>query len=99
MKAIRVHAFGGPEVLRCEDVEAPVPGAGEVLVRVKAAGVNPSDTYTRSGASLVKPPLPYTPGSDAAGVVEAVGAGVTHVKRNDRVYTARSLSGTYAELT
>ncbi len=96
MKAIRVHAFGGPEVLRYEDVEAPVPAAGQVLVRVKAAGVNPADTYMRSGVSPQKPPLPYTPGSDAAGIVES--AGVSHVKPGDRVYVARSLSGTYAEL-
>lgn len=99
MKAIRVHAFGGPEVLRYEDVDAPVPASGQVLVRVKAAGVNPADTYMRSGISPTKPPLPYTPGSDAAGVVEAIGAGVSHVKPGDRVYTARTLSGAYAELT
>jgi NADPH2:quinone reductase len=98
VKAIRVHAFGGPEVLVLEDVPEPTPGKGQVVVRVKAAGVNPSDTYTRSGISPMKPPLPYTPGSDAAGVVEAVGEGVTNVSAGDRVYVARSLSGTYAEL-
>lgn len=81
-----------------EDVAAPTPSEGQVLVRVRAAGVNPADTYARSGASPTKPELPYTPGSDAAGTVEAVGPGVTHVKPGERVYTARTLSGAYAEL-
>ena len=67
MKAIRVHEFGGPEVLRLEDVEEPRPGRGEVLVRVRAAGVNPVDTYIRGGVHAVRPALPYTPGADAAG--------------------------------
>ena len=98
MKAIRVHQLGGPEVLVLEDVAAPKPAEGQVLVRVRAAGVNPADTYARSGASPTKPELPYTPGSDAAGTVEAVGGGVTHVKPGERVYTARTLSGAYAEL-
>ena len=87
MKAIRVHEFGGPEVLRLEEVGTPKPSAGEVLVRIHAAGVNPYDTYMRAGTYAVKPPLPYTPGSDAAGVVEAVGDGVQKVKRGgSRVY-------------
>ena len=98
MKAIRVHEFGGPEVLRLEDVPEPRPGAGQVLVRVRAAGVNPVDTYIRGGAHAVRPQLPYTPGLDAAGTVEAVGEGVGRVRAGDRVYTAGSLSGTYAEL-
>ncbi|HWS55596.1 MAG TPA: NADPH:quinone reductase [Pyrinomonadaceae bacterium] len=99
MKAIRVHEFGGPEVLRVEELDDPRPGAGQVLVRVRAAGVNPVDTYIRGGAHAVRPALPYTPGLDAAGVVEAVGEGVTRVAAGDRVYTAGSLSGTYAELS
>jgi NADPH2:quinone reductase len=98
MKAIRVHEFGGPEVLRLEEVAEPQPGEGEVLVRVRAAGVNPVDTYIRSGLHAIKPSLPYTPGLDAAGVVEAVGAGVTRVAEGDRVYTAGTVSGAYAEL-
>ncbi|HEX4517444.1 MAG TPA: NADPH:quinone reductase [Polyangiaceae bacterium] len=98
MKAIRVHAFGAPDVMKIEDVPDPKPGPEQVVVRVKAAGVNPSDTYMRSGAYTVKPPLPYTPGSDGAGIVEAIGEGVTHVAVGDRVYLARSASGTYAEL-
>jgi NADPH:quinone reductase len=97
MKAIRVHEFGGPEVLKLEEVPTPKPGPGELLVRVHAAGVNPYDTYMRAGTYAVKPPLPYTPGSDAAGVVESVGDGVTKVKPGDRVYTAKTQSGAYAE--
>jgi NADPH:quinone reductase len=97
MKAIRVHEFGGPEVLKLEDVATPKPSGGEVLVRIHAAGVNPYDTYMRAGTYAVKPPLPYTPGSDGAGVVEAVGEGVKKVKKGDRVYTARTLTGAYAE--
>jgi NADPH2:quinone reductase len=97
MKAIRVLEFGGPEVLKLEEVATPKPSAGEVLVRIHAAGVNPYDTYMRAGTYAVKPTLPYTPGSDGAGVVEAVGEGVTKVARGDRVYTARTLTGAYAE--
>ncbi len=99
MKAIQVHQFGGPEVLQLEEIPTPKPGTGQVLVRVRAAGVNPYDTYMRNGTYAIKPPLPYTPGSDAAGVVEAVGEGVTKVKPADRVYTAKTLSGAYAEYT
>jgi NADPH2:quinone reductase len=97
MKAIVVHEFGGPEVLKFEEVPTPKPKAGQVLVRVHAAGVNPYDTYMRAGTYAVKPSLPYTPGSDAAGVVEAVGDGVTKVKAGDRVYTAKTVTGAYAE--
>jgi NADPH2:quinone reductase len=98
MKAIRVHATGGPEVLELEDVPEPAPAAGEVLVKVYAAGVNPVETYIRSGKYGWKD-FPYTPGTDSAGVVEAVGAGVTTFKPGDRVYTAGSASGTYAQKT
>jgi len=98
MKAIRVSAFGGPEVLKVEDVPAPKPQAGEVLVRVRAAGVNPYDTYMRAGTyASGNPVLPWTPGSDAAGTVEAVGAGVD-LKPGQRVYTAGTITGAYAEL-
>jgi NADPH2:quinone reductase len=102
MKAIRVHEFGGPEVLRLEEVPDPQPGPGQVVVRVRAAGVNPVDTYIRTG-SYRSQVLPYTPGSDAAGTVEAVGEGVTRVAVGDRVYTSGAVSeqsyGTYAEIT
>src|SRR5882762_1020983 len=97
MKAIRVHQFGGPEVVKLEEVPTPKPEAGQVLLRVRAVGVNPYDTYMRAGTYAIKPPLPYTPGSDAAGTVEAVGNGVTKVKPGDRVYTAKTLTGAYAQ--
>jgi len=97
MKAIQVHQFGGPKVLQLHEIPTPKPGPGQVLVRVHAAGVNPYDTYMRNGTYAIKPPLPYTPGSDAAGVIEAVGEGVTKVKAGARVYTARTVSGAYAE--
>lgn len=102
MKAIRVHGFGGPAVLKFEDVPDPKPAAGEVLVRVRAAGVNPVDAYIHSGTYARKPPLPYTPGQDGAGEVEAIGAGVTGFKPGDRVYIAGVANtvagaGTYAE--
>ena len=97
MKAILVREFGGPEVLKLEEVPIPKPAAGEVLVRIHAAGVNPYDTYMRAGTYARKPPLPYTPGSDAAGVVEGVGKGVEKVRPGDRVYTAQTLSGAYAQ--
>jgi len=97
MKAIRVHEFGGPEVLKLEEIPTPKPDAGQVLLRVRAIGVNPYDTYMRAGTYAIKPPLPYTPGSDAAGTIEAVGSGVTKVKPGDRVYTAKTVSGAYAE--
>src|SRR4249920_1025580 len=97
MKAIVVHEFGAPEVLKLEEVPTTKPAAGQVLVRIHAAGVNPYDTYMRAGAYAVKPSLPYTPGSDGAGVVEAVGEGAKKVKRGDRVYTAQTVTGAYAE--
>ena len=97
MKAIRVHQFGGPEVLQWEDVPDPKPDVKEILVRIHAAGVNPVDTYIRSGTYAHKPTLPYTPGSDGAGVIDAVGEHVTAWKPGDRVYVAGSLTGTYAE--
>jgi len=97
VKAIRVHQFGGPEVLKLEEIATPKPETGQVLVRVRAAGVNPYDTYMRTGTYAIKPHLPYTPGSDAAGTIEGVGSGVTKVKAGDRVYTAQTLTGAYAE--
>jgi NADPH2:quinone reductase len=98
MKAIRVRAFGPPEVMRLEEVPDPVPGRGQVLVRIRAAGVNPVETYIRSGAYARRPELPYTPGNDAAGIVEAVGDGVRGVTAGDRVYTSETVTGAYAEL-
>ncbi len=97
MKAILVHGFGGPEVFRLEEVPKPQPGPGQVLVRMQAIGVNPVETYIRAGTYAYKPALPYTPGNDGAGVIEQVGADVKEFKAGDRVYTAGSISGTYAE--
>ncbi len=98
MRAVRVRAFGPPEVLRVEQVPVPRPGRGHVLVRVKAAGVNPVDTYVRAGTYSELPTLPYTPGADAGGVVEALGPGYDgDLAVGQRVYTAGSITGTYAE--
>ena len=98
MKAIRMTAFGGPEVLEFADIPDLQPGPGQVLVRLAAAGVNPVETYIRAGTYAKLPPLPYTPGSDGAGVVESVGAGVdSRLQRGLRVWVAGSVSGTYAE--
>ncbi len=99
MKAIRVSEYGGPSVLELEEIPTPQPGQGQVLVRNHAAGINPVDTYLRSNTDNRGPKLPYTPGSDAAGVIEAVGTGVTAVKPGDRVYVGGSLTGAYAEMS
>jgi NADPH:quinone reductase len=97
MKAIRIHAPGGPEALRYEDVPDPTPKAGEAVVRVEATGVNFIEVYFRTG--LYKPAgHPFTPGGEAAGVVEAVGPGVTEVKAGDRVATVNA-QGSYAGRT
>jgi len=98
MRAIRVHEFGGPEVMKIDTTPDPVAGEGQVVVRVRAAGVNPVDTYVRTGTYAVRPQLPYTPGWDAAGEIESVGAHVTDLAPGNRVYLATSPhSGTYAE--
>lgn len=97
MKAIRVSKFGDPDVMNWEELPKLDPGPGQVVIRVKAAGVNPVDTYVRSGTYVFKPSLPYTPGYDAAGVVERVGEGVTRLKVGDRVYSSGTVSGAYAE--
>lgn len=86
MNAILVREFGGPEVLQLAELRDPVPAAGQVLVRVHAVGVNPYDTYMRTGSYATKPPLPYIPGADGAGVVEAVGPGVDGVAIGARVF-------------
>ena len=94
MKAVRIHGHGGPDVLRYEEVPLPEPGRGEARIRVEAAGVNFTDIYNRIG--LYKGTLPYTLGSEAAGIVDAVGPEVTEVKPGDRVAYAMHL-GAYAE--
>lgn len=96
MKCIEVSKFGPPEVLTLTDVPDPQPVAGQVVVDLHAVGVNPVDTYIRSGIYGERP-MPYIPGSDAAGTIGALGEGVTDWKVGDRVYLAGSQSGTYAE--
>jgi NADPH:quinone reductase len=96
MKAIRVNAYGTPEVLRLEQIATPLPGPGEALVRIAVVGVNFTDIYRRLGVIPVN--LPYTPGMEASGTVEAIGDGVTYVKPGDRVAFAYSKQmGAYAE--
>jgi NADPH2:quinone reductase len=98
MKRIRVSEYGGPEVLKIEEAEDLRPEGNTVLIRVKAAGVNPYDTYARSGAYGARTPaLPFTPGSDAAGIVEAVGPEVRDILPGARVYTSGTITGAYAE--
>ncbi|MGH9253393.1 MAG: NADPH:quinone reductase [Vicinamibacterales bacterium] len=97
MRAIVVREFGPPEVMKLENAPDLSPGPGQVLVRVEAVGVNPVETYIRAGAYARKPNLPYTPGSDVAGVVEVVGPDVTSVTQGARVYTHGTVTGAYAE--
>jgi NADPH2:quinone reductase len=101
MKAICVRRTGGPEVLVLEELPDPVPGEGQVVVRIHAAGVNPVDVYIRSASQGRSPALPYVPGMDGAGVVESAGPGVTRFAAGDRVYLSGAapgpLNGTYAE--
>ena len=97
MNAIRVEEFGGPEVMKLVSVPQLRPGPGQVLVRIHTVGINPVETYIRAGTYARKPALPFTPGNDGAGVVEEVGEGVSKFQPGDRVYTAGSISGTYAE--
>jgi NADPH:quinone reductase len=97
MKAIRVQQFGDPQVLQLQDMAAPIAKNDEVLISAKAVGVNPVDAYIRSGTYAVKPPLPYTPGMDAAGVVESIGLTVKGIKPGDSVYCAGTITGAYAE--
>jgi len=100
MKAIVVREFGPPEVMKLEELPNPTPGPGQVVVRAKAIGVNPVEVYIRSGTYARKPNLPYTPGTDVGGIVEAVGGDVKSVKKGDRVYThgAAAGYGGYAEV-
>jgi NADPH:quinone reductase-like Zn-dependent oxidoreductase len=101
MKAIRIHEYGGPEQLRYEDAPEPRAGDGQVLVRVHAASVNPIDYKLASGAMKQFMPLnfPWIPGGDFSGVVEAVGSGVTTVKKGDAVYGDTPGGGAYVQRT
>lgn len=99
MKACRVHHFGPPDVILIEEVDRPHPGEGEVLVRIKAAGVGPWDAWIRAGKSVLPQPLPLTLGSDLSGAVEAIGPAVTALKPGTEVFgvTNRQFTGAYAE--
>jgi NADPH:quinone reductase len=97
MKAIRVEQFGGPEVLQLKDVSDSEPGPNQILIKVQAIGVNPVETYIRAGRNP-NLSLPYTPGTDAAGVVAKIGARVHHVNVGARVYTSGSATGAYANM-
>ncbi len=97
MKAIIVKEFGAPDVLKFEETADLEPNENQILVRVEAAGVNPVDTYIRTGTHAQKPELPYTPGKDAAGTVEKTGANISRFQNGDRVLTTGAISGTYAE--
>lgn len=103
MNAIRVHQFGDPSVMKLEELAERPAGAAQVVVNIKAAGVNPVDTYIRSGNYAALPSLPYTPGADAAGIVESVGGDVHDVKPGDRVYLSGTAdgraAGAYAQQT
>jgi NADPH2:quinone reductase len=96
MQCIQVNQLGGPEVLTLQEIPDPIAGPGQVVVSLRAVGVNPVDTYIRSGIYGQRP-LPYVPGSDAAGTVTGLGSGVSEWKLGDPVYLSGSLSGTYAQ--
>ena len=99
MKAVRIHSFGSPEVISLENIPDPVPGDGEVVVQVKAAGVGPWDAWIRSGKSVLPQPLPLTLGSDLSGVVHSIGPGVEELQIGDAVFgvTNERFTGAYAE--
>lgn len=97
MKAIIVKEFGDTDVLNYEETADLQPNANQILVKIEAAGVNPVDTYIRSGTHAQKPELPYTPGKDAAGIIEKTGENISKFKTGDRVLTTGSVTGTYAE--
>lgn len=97
MKAIRVHQFGEQDVLQYESVDMMLPAANQLLIKIKSIGINPVDTYIRSGTHAVRPSLPYTPGFDAAGVIESVGNDVKHFDVGQRVYLSGSITGCYAD--
>ena len=97
MKAILVSEFGAPEQMEIEEIAKPEVGNSQILVKVKAAGVNPVDTYIRAGIHAIKPNLPFTPGKDGAGIVESVGENIENFKVGDRVFLSGAITGTYAE--
>lgn len=98
MKTIEVKEFGDPEVMQLVEKPAPQPRAGEVVVRVEAVGVNPVETYIRAGTYPRLPELPYTPGGNVAGTIYSCGADIVKWQKGDRVYSAATISGAYAEM-
>src|ERR1051325_193281 len=96
MRAVRVHELTGPGALRVDDIPAPTPGSGQVLVEVRAAGVNFPDVLMSRGKYQFKPALPFSPGGECAGVVRALGDGVTHLAIGDRI-AATIVHGTFVE--
>lgn len=99
MRAVVVSEFGGPEVMKVVDHTLPELSAGQVLIAVEAIGINPVETYIRAGTYPMLPELPYTPGGNVAGTVEACGPGVDTLRVGDRVYSAQTVTGAYAEKT
>ncbi len=99
MKKIEVKEFGAPDVMKLIVSDELIPSADEVLIKVEAVGVNPVETYIRAGTYPRLPQLPYTPGGNASGIVEAVGPEVKRFKKGDRVYSGATKSGAYAEYT
>lgn len=97
MKAIKVNEFGNAEVMRLDEVNKPQVSANQILVKIEAIGVNPVDTYIRSGSYARKPELPYTPGTDASGVIDDTGNVISTFQKGSRVYLSGSLTGVYAE--
>ena len=98
MKAAEIQEYGEPENLKIFDVEIPTPQENQVLVKVMAAGVNPYEAYIRSGVYAMKPPLPWRPGNDGAGIIEKLGKGAeSKFKVGDRVWVGGTVTGTYAE--
>jgi NADPH2:quinone reductase len=97
MRKIEVKEFGGPEVMKIIEVDKPLPSVDEVLIKVEAVGVNPVETYIRAGTYPRLPQLPYTPGGNVSGIVDAVGSNIKQFKKGDRVYSGATKSGAYAE--
>ena len=101
MKAIRIHQFGDPDVMKLEELPDPAPAAGQVVIAIAAAGVNPFEAYIRTGTYAMVPDLPFTPGGEGAGTVESVGEGVETLKVGDAVFffgsAASPMGGSYAE--
>ncbi|XP_014664324.1 PREDICTED: quinone oxidoreductase-like [Priapulus caudatus] len=97
MRAVQIAKFGGPELMQVVNIPVPKPAESQLLLKILSAGVNPVDTYVRSGNISKLPDLPFTIGKDGAGIVEEVGEGVNGFKKGDRVFCTMAITGTYAE--